>query len=90
MFVSHFSSFFFYLYDFALVQRKNRLARDMRFLAIPGSTGKIGSCSGKLQNTITTMAADGGNAETIPRASAYNFGGVEGVYGPQCAPLFRR
>jgi len=35
MFVSHLSSFLFYLYFSASVQRKNRLARDKSFLAIP-------------------------------------------------------
>jgi hypothetical protein len=35
MFVSHLSSFLFYLYVSASVQRKNRLARDKSFLAIP-------------------------------------------------------
>ena len=35
MFVSHFSSFLFYLYVFASVQHKNHLARDKSFLAIP-------------------------------------------------------
>ena len=35
MFVSHFSSFLFYLYVFASVQRKNHLAWDKRFLTIP-------------------------------------------------------
>jgi len=35
MFVSHLSSFLFYLYVSASVQCKNRLARDKSFLAIP-------------------------------------------------------
>jgi hypothetical protein len=35
MFVSHLSSFLFYLYVSASAQRKNRLARDKSFLAIP-------------------------------------------------------
>ena len=35
MFVSHFSSFLFYLYVSASVQRKNPLARDKSFLVIP-------------------------------------------------------
>ncbi len=35
MFVSQFSLFLFYLYIFASVQRKNCLARDKSFLAIP-------------------------------------------------------
>ena len=35
MFVSHLSSFLFYLYVAVSLQRKNRLARDKSFLAIP-------------------------------------------------------
>jgi len=41
MFVSHFSSFLFYLYVSTPVQLKNRLARDKNFLAIP----YMGSCA---------------------------------------------
>ena len=70
MFVSHSSSFLFYLYISASVQRKNRLARDKSFLAIPTMpwfTGKSGLCSGGLQNTVTTMAAAGGNAPLTGR-----------------------
>ena len=33
-----------------------------RYPLCRGSTRKSGSCSGTLQNTVTTMAADGGNA----------------------------
>ena len=35
MFVSHLSCFLFYLYVSASVERKNHLARDKSFLAIP-------------------------------------------------------
>jgi len=71
MIVSHLSSFLFYLYVSASVQRKNRLARDKSFLAIPTMpwfTGKSGWCSGRLQNIVTTMAAAGGNAPRTPHA----------------------
>jgi hypothetical protein len=64
MFVSHLSSFLFYLYVSASVQCNNRLAQDKSFLAIPTLlwfNQKSGSCSGTIQNNITTMAADGGN-----------------------------
>ena len=69
MFVSHLSSFLLYFYVSAAEKRKNHLAQDKSFLAYPlcrGSTRKIGSCSGRLQNTVTTMAADGGNAPLMP------------------------
>jgi len=62
MFVSHFSSFLFYLYVSTSVQPKNRPAQDKSFLAIPTMlwfNRKSGLCSGTLQNTITTMATDG-------------------------------
>jgi hypothetical protein len=39
MFVSHFSSFLFYLYVSAPEQLKNHLARDKSFLAIPNLWG---------------------------------------------------
>jgi hypothetical protein len=39
MFVSHFSSYLFYLYVSAPAQLKNRLARDKSFLAIPNMLG---------------------------------------------------
>jgi hypothetical protein len=39
MFVSHFSSFLFYLYISAPVHLKNRLARGKSFLAIPNMWG---------------------------------------------------
>ena len=68
MFVSHLSSFLFYLYVSASVQRKNRLARDKSFLAIPTMPWFTGRRWFVLQqvNTVTTMAADGGNAPVTP------------------------
>ncbi len=37
-----------------------------RYPLCHSSTGKRGLCSGRLQNTVTTMDADGGNARLTP------------------------
>ena len=108
MFVSHLFSFLFYLYVSASVQCKNHLARDKmrafwRYPLCHGSTGKSGSCSGTLQNTVTvtTMSIEGRNAHLTPHtrhcALCWHVRLMGNdplsnriwVYGPQCAPLFR-
>ena len=70
MFVSHdLSSFLLYLYVSTLVQCKNCLARDKSFLAIPTmlwlNPKKWFVLRHAKKNTVTTMAADGGNAHLI-------------------------
>jgi hypothetical protein len=110
MFVSHLSSFLFYLYVSASVQRKNRLARDKSFLAIPTmpwfnwkkwfvlrQATKHSHNHGrrrrkcppnaphKALRLIPTCQIDG---QRSPEQE--DVMGVEGVYGPQSASLFRR
>jgi hypothetical protein len=67
MFVSHLSSFLFYLLSPPQYNARIILLETRAFWRYPlcrGSTGKSGLCSGTLQNTVTTMAADG-NADGV-------------------------
>ena len=69
MFVSHVSSFLFYLLSPPQYNARIVLLETRAFWRCPlcrGSTGKIGLCSGTLQNTVTIMAADGRNAHLTP------------------------
>ena len=69
MFVSHFSSFLFYLLVSASVQRKNRLARDKSFLVIPTMpwfNRKKWFVLRQATKHRHTMAADSGNAPLTP------------------------
>ena len=74
-----------------------------RYPLCHGSTGKSGSCSGTLQNTVTvtTMSVEGRNAHLTPHtrhcASCWHVRLMGNdplsnriwVHGPQCAPLLR-